>query len=106
MPFPCRIPGAGEERLVTKWRESRGEEPDPARLSTHRHLMQAGDYLLGGDFLVRLRVTVAQIIRAQHHDNVCHAGLGERVAIEALEAAVSADVVQNAVPAESLVDYR
>src|SRR2546421_4268450 len=101
MPFPCRIPGAAEERLVTKWRESRGEEPDPARLCTHRHLVQAGDYLLGGDFLVGLRVAVAQIVRAQHHDNVCHAGLGEHVAIEALEAAFPAAVVENAAPAEA-----
>jgi hypothetical protein len=68
-----------------------------------RHLLQAGDHLLGCDFLLGLRPAIAQIIGAQHNDHMGHAGLRQHVAIEAAQAAVAADVVQDAVAAETLV---
>ena len=100
-----RRPGADQEGLVLERRQRAAEDLDAARLRAQRHLLQAGDHLLGGDLLLGLGPAVAQIVGAQQHDRMRHAGLRQHVAIEATQAAVAADVVQDAVAAEALVHH-
>jgi hypothetical protein len=52
------------------------------------------------------RPAVAEVVGAEHHDDVGDAGLGQHVAIEAAQAAVAPDVVQDPVAAEPLVHDR
>ena len=75
----------------------------PAAVGAHRHLLQAGDHLLGGDLLLGLGPAIAQIVGAEHDDGVRDAGLRQHVAVEAPQPAVAADVVQDAVAAEPVV---
>ena len=115
VPDPCihrlphrlarRRPGAHQEGLVLEWRQRAAEDLDAARMRPQRHLLQTGDHLLGRDLLLGLRPAVAQIVGSQHHDRMRHARLRQHVAIEATQAAVAADVVQDAVAAEPLVHH-
>ncbi len=115
VPDPCvhrladrlarRRPGAHQERLVLERRQRAAEYPDPARMRAHRHLLQAGDHLFGGHFLLGLGPAVAQIVGPEQHDHMRDAGLRQNVAVEAAQAAVAADVVQDAVAAEPLVHH-
>ena len=75
----------------------------PAAVGAHRHLLQAGNHLLGGDLLLGLGPAVAQIVGAEHDDDMRDARLCQHVAVEAAQPAVAADVVQDAVAAESVV---
>src|SRR5438552_13568610 len=101
-----RIPGAGQEGLVLEWRQRAADDPDPARLAAHGELLQPGDHLRGGDLFFGLAPTVPQIVGAQHDDGMRHARLRQHVAVEAAQAAVAPDVVQDAVAAEPLVHHR
>src|SRR5436309_2448632 len=101
-----RIPGAGKEGLVLEWRQRAADDPDPARLAAHGELLQPGDHLRGGDLFFGLAPTVPQIVGAQHDDGMGHARLRQHVAVEAAQAAVAPDVVQDAVAAEPLVHHR
>ena len=69
-------------------------------------MLQPGDHLRGGDFFFGLAGTIPQIVRAEHDDGVGDAGLRQHVAVEAAQAAIAPDIVQNAVPAEPLVHHR
>src|SRR3989441_11432459 len=101
-----RIPGAGKEGLVLEWRQRAADDPDPARLAAHGELLQPGDHLRGADFFFGLAPTIPQIVGAQHDDGMGHAGLRQHVAVEAAQAAVAPDIVQDAVAAEPLVHHR
>ena len=101
-----RGPGAGKKRLVLERRQGAAEHLDAACLGTHRELLQAGDHLLGRDLLVGLGPAVAEVVGAEHHDRVGDAGLDQDVAVEATQAAVAPDVVQDPVAAEPLVHDR
>src|SRR5579884_66788 len=95
-----RRPGAGQEGLVLERRQGRREDPEAAAVGALRHLFEAGDHLRGGHLFVGLFPAVAQIVGAEHDDRMGDAGLRQHVAVEAPEAAVAADVVQDAVAAE------
>src|SRR2546421_8833935 len=101
-----RIPGAGQGGLVLECRQRAADDPDPARLAAHGELLQPGDHLRSGDFFFRLAPTVPQIVGAEHDDGMGHAGLGQHVAVEAAQAAVAPDIVQDTVAAEPLVHHR
>ena len=100
-----RRPGTDQEGLVLERRQRAAEDLNAARMRPQRHLLQPGDHLLGGDLLLGLGPAVAQIVGSQHHDRMRHARLRQHVAIEATQAAVAADVVQDAVAAEALVHH-
>src|SRR3989441_9580422 len=100
------IPGAGKEGLVLEWRQRAADDPDLARLAAHGELLQPGDHLRGADFFFGLAPTIPQIVGAQHDDGMGHAGLRQHVAVEAAQAAVAPDIVQDAVAAEPLVHHR
>ena len=101
--FARRVPGAGQEGLVPNGVSVAPKILMPRAVGAHRHLLQAGDHLLGGDLLLGLGPAVAQIVGAEHDDHMGDAGLRQHVAVEAAQAAVAADVVQDAVAAEALV---
>src|SRR5207248_412643 len=100
------IPGAGQERLVLERRQRGGDDPDPARVAAHGELLQPRDHLRGGDLFLGLGPPVPQIVGAEHDDDVRDAGLGQHVPVEAAQPAVAADIVQDAIAAESLVHHR
>jgi hypothetical protein len=75
----------------------------PAVRGPHGHLLEAGDHGLGLDLLLRLRPAVAQVVGAEHHDDMGDARLGQDVAVEAAQPAVAAHVVQDPVAAQPLV---
>src|SRR5438477_1051517 len=100
------VPGAGQERLVLEWRQRGADDRDPARLAAHGELLEPGDHLRGSDFFLGLAPTVPQIVGPQHDDGVGDAGLGQHVAVDAAQAAVAPDIVQDAVAAEPLVHHR
>ena len=101
-----RVPGAGKEGLVLERGQRAADDLDSARVPAHRELLQPGDHLRGGDLFFGLAVTVPQIVGAEHDDGVGDAGLRQHVAVEAAQAAVAPDIVQDAVAAESLVHHR
>src|SRR5262245_64403938 len=74
-------------------------------LWAQRHLLQASNHVLGGDLFLGLRPPITQIIGAEHDNDVRDARLRQHVAVKAPEAAVTADVVQDAVAAEPVVHY-
>ena len=98
-----RVPGIGHEGLVAERGQRRADDPDPGAVGAHRHLLEAGDHLLGGDLLLGLGPAVAQIVGAEHDDDMRDAGLRQHVAVEPPEAAVAAQIVQDAVAAEPVV---
>ena len=106
MASRCRVPRAGQEGLVLEGRQRCADDLDPAGVAAHRELLQPGDHLRRGDFFLRFARTVPQIVGAEHDDRVRHAGLRQHVAVEAAQAAVAPDVVQDAVAAEPLVHHR
>src|SRR5205085_11082931 len=81
----------------------RADELAPRAMRPPRHLLQPGDHLLAGDLLLGFGPAIAQIVGAEHDDGARDTGGGDDIAIEAPEAAVAADVVQDAVAAEPLV---
>src|SRR5256885_15371855 len=72
-----RIPGAGQEGLVLERGQRAADDRDAARLAAHGELLEPGDHLRGGDFLLGLAPAVPQIVGAQHDDRMRHAGLRE-----------------------------
>src|ERR1700722_9252411 len=99
-------PGAHQECLVLERRQGAAEDPDAARVRPQRHLLQASEHLFGGYLLLGLRPTIAQVIGAEQHDHMRHARLCQHVAIEPAQAAVTTNVMQDAVAAETLVHHR
>src|SRR5213594_2241944 len=100
-----RVPGAGEEGLILEWGQRAADDRDPAGLAAHGELLQPGDHLWGGHLFFALAVTVSQIVGAQHDDGMGDAGLRQHVAVEAAQAAIAPDIVQDAVAAEALVHH-
>lgn len=98
-----RRPGIGHVGLIAERCQRRANDLDAGGVRAQRHLVQAGNYVLGGDLLLGLRPPITQIICAEHDSNVRDARLGQNVAVEAPEPAVAADVVQDAVAAEPVV---
>ena len=77
----------------------------PAVWARSASCLQPGDHLVGGDLFLGLGPAVAQIVGPQHDDDVGDPGLGDHIAVEAAQAAVAADVVQDPVAAEPLVHH-
>ncbi len=77
----------------------------PRSLRPQRKLLQAGDHGRSVGFFLRPALPIAQIVGAQQHDDMRHARLRQHVAIEPAQAAVAANVVQDAVAAEPLVHH-
>ena len=103
VPLAGRVPGIGHKGLVAERGQRRADDLDLRAMRPHRHLLQPGDHLLAGDLLLGFGPAVAQIVGAEHDDGMRDAGCGDDIAIETPEAAVAADVVQDAVAAEPLV---
>src|SRR5665213_2286261 len=101
-----RVPGAGEEGLVPEGGQGAADHRDAVRPAAQRELLQAGDHLRRIHLLLGLGAAVPQVVGAEHDHGVGHPGLGDDVAVKAPEAAVAADVMQDAVAAEALVHYR
>src|SRR5262245_56944683 len=68
-------------------------------------LLEPGDHLLSRHHLVLAVGAVADIVDAEKNDNMGGARLCQRVAVEALESAIAAHVVQDAVAADALVHH-
>lgn len=100
------VPGAGEEGLVLVRGQRAADDPDPAGVAAYGELLQPGDHLRSGHFFFALAGTVPQIVGPQHDDGMGDAGLRDYVAVEAAQAAVATDIVQDAVAAEPLVHHR
>ena len=103
VPLAGRVPGIGHKGLVAERGQRRADDLDARAMRPHRHLLQPGDHLLAGDLLLGLGPAVAQIVGAEHDDDMRDPGRRQHVAVEAPHAAVAADVVQDAVAAEPLV---
>ena len=69
----------------------------PALCARAADLLEAGDHLLAGNFLLGLRPAVAQVVGAEHDDDMRGAGLCQHVAVEP---ANSTDAAEYGDPAE------
>src|SRR5262249_15590829 len=99
------IPGIGHIGLIAERCQRRANDLDAGGVGAPRHLLQAGNHVLGGDLLLGLRPPITQIIGAEHDHDVRDARLRQHVAVEAPEPAVAGDVVQDAVAAKPVVHY-
>ena len=71
-----RVPGIGHVGLVAERRQRGADDLDAAAVGAQRHLLETGDHLRRGGFLLGLFPSVAQIVGAEHHDHVGDPGLG------------------------------
>src|SRR5436190_14827954 len=81
MPLARRVPRIRHEGLVAERGQRRADDLDAGGVRPHRHLLQPGDHLLAGDLLLGIGPAVAQIVGAEHDDDMRDAGRRQHVAV-------------------------
>src|SRR5262249_5154528 len=69
----------------------------------HRHLGEAADHFLRRDHLLFEPATIADVVDAEHDNDVRDPRLGQHIAVKAFHAAVTTHVVQDSIATKPLV---